>query len=176
MFSEKTCPSATFVHHKIPHDQTRDWTRAAAVGSGQLTAWAMAWPYALLVSDKIFLARMSTYYEVNLVKLILFILVLHTSKLNYRIIVNTIQFDWVCRYLLSLHVLVSWPSSEGMRSACSETTTTTTKIVIYTQKCLYKKLFTIILIKILLMSNIRILNPYGLCPCASIKTECYGII
>jgi hypothetical protein len=21
-FSEKTCPSATFVHHKIPHDQT----------------------------------------------------------------------------------------------------------------------------------------------------------
>jgi hypothetical protein len=22
-FSEKTCPSATFVHHKIPLDQTR---------------------------------------------------------------------------------------------------------------------------------------------------------
>jgi hypothetical protein len=22
-FLEKTCPSATFVHHKIPHDQTR---------------------------------------------------------------------------------------------------------------------------------------------------------
>jgi hypothetical protein len=22
-FSEKTCPSATFVHHKIPHDPTR---------------------------------------------------------------------------------------------------------------------------------------------------------
>jgi hypothetical protein len=22
-FSEITCPSATFVHHKIPHDQTR---------------------------------------------------------------------------------------------------------------------------------------------------------
>jgi hypothetical protein len=22
-FSEKNCPSATFVHHKIPHDQTR---------------------------------------------------------------------------------------------------------------------------------------------------------
>jgi hypothetical protein len=21
-FSEKTCPSATFIHHKIPHDQT----------------------------------------------------------------------------------------------------------------------------------------------------------
>jgi hypothetical protein len=30
--SEKTCPSATFVHHKIPHDQTRVfWTWAAAV-------------------------------------------------------------------------------------------------------------------------------------------------
>jgi hypothetical protein len=43
-FSEKTCPSATFVHHKIPHDQTRVWTRAAAVGSWRLTAWAMARP------------------------------------------------------------------------------------------------------------------------------------
>jgi hypothetical protein len=43
-FSEKTCPSTTFVHQKIPHDQTRVWTRAAAVGSRRLTAWAMAWP------------------------------------------------------------------------------------------------------------------------------------
>jgi hypothetical protein len=43
-FSEKTCPSATFNHHKIPHDQTRVWTRAAAVGSRRLTAWAMARP------------------------------------------------------------------------------------------------------------------------------------
>jgi hypothetical protein len=42
--SEKTCPSATFVHHKIPHDQTRVWTRAAAGGSRRLTAWAMARP------------------------------------------------------------------------------------------------------------------------------------
>jgi hypothetical protein len=41
---EKTCPSATFVHYKIPHDQTRVWTRAAAVGSRRLTAWAMALP------------------------------------------------------------------------------------------------------------------------------------
>jgi hypothetical protein len=31
-FSEKTCLSATFVHHKIPHDQTRVSTRAAAMG------------------------------------------------------------------------------------------------------------------------------------------------
>jgi hypothetical protein len=29
VLSEKTCPSATFVHHKIPHDQTQ----GAAVGS-----------------------------------------------------------------------------------------------------------------------------------------------
>jgi hypothetical protein len=43
-FSEKTCPGATFVQHKIPHDQTRVWTRAAAVGSRRLTAWAMARP------------------------------------------------------------------------------------------------------------------------------------
>jgi hypothetical protein len=43
-FSEKTCPSATFAHHQIPHDQTRVWTRAAAVGSRRLTAWAMTRP------------------------------------------------------------------------------------------------------------------------------------
>jgi hypothetical protein len=43
-FSEKTCPSAIFVHHKIPHDQTRVWIRAAAVGSRRLTAWAMEQP------------------------------------------------------------------------------------------------------------------------------------
>jgi hypothetical protein len=41
---ENTCLSVTFVHHKIPHDQTRVWTRAAAVGSRRLTAWAMARP------------------------------------------------------------------------------------------------------------------------------------
>jgi hypothetical protein len=42
--SEKTCPSATFVHHKIPHDLAGVWTRAAALGSQRLTAWAMARP------------------------------------------------------------------------------------------------------------------------------------
>jgi hypothetical protein len=42
--SEKNCPSATSVHHKIPHDQTQVWTRAAAVESRRLTAWAMARP------------------------------------------------------------------------------------------------------------------------------------
>jgi hypothetical protein len=31
-FSEKTCPSVTFAHHKIPQDQTRVSTPAAAVG------------------------------------------------------------------------------------------------------------------------------------------------
>jgi hypothetical protein len=30
---------------QIPLDQTRDRTRAAAVGSQHLTVWAMAWPY-----------------------------------------------------------------------------------------------------------------------------------
>jgi hypothetical protein len=44
-FSEKTCPSATFVLHKILYDQTSVWTRAAAVGSRRLTAWAMARPF-----------------------------------------------------------------------------------------------------------------------------------
>jgi hypothetical protein len=29
---------------KLPHDQTRAWTWAAAVGSRQLTAWALVWP------------------------------------------------------------------------------------------------------------------------------------
>jgi hypothetical protein len=37
-------PQPHFVHHKIPHDQTRARTRAAAVGSQRLTAWAMARP------------------------------------------------------------------------------------------------------------------------------------
>jgi hypothetical protein len=35
-------PQRQFVHHKIPHDQTWVWTRAATVGSWRLTAWAMA--------------------------------------------------------------------------------------------------------------------------------------
>jgi hypothetical protein len=43
----ENCPRATFVHHKIPHDQTRVWIRAAAVGSRRLTAWAMARPLCL---------------------------------------------------------------------------------------------------------------------------------
>jgi hypothetical protein len=30
------------------HDQTRVWTRAAAVGSRRLTAWAMAPPFIVL--------------------------------------------------------------------------------------------------------------------------------
>jgi hypothetical protein len=38
-FSEKTCPSATFIHHKIPHDETRVWTRSVALGSRRLTSW-----------------------------------------------------------------------------------------------------------------------------------------
>jgi hypothetical protein len=33
-----------YVHHKIPHDRTRVWTRAAAVGSRRLIAWATARP------------------------------------------------------------------------------------------------------------------------------------
>jgi hypothetical protein len=37
-------PSATFVHYKIPHDQTRFWPRAAAVGRRRLTACALARP------------------------------------------------------------------------------------------------------------------------------------
>jgi hypothetical protein len=32
---------------QIPHDQTRARTWAAAVGSQQLTAWAMAWPSSI---------------------------------------------------------------------------------------------------------------------------------
>jgi hypothetical protein len=32
---------------QIPHDLTLDRTRAAAVGSRQLTAWAMAWPSSI---------------------------------------------------------------------------------------------------------------------------------
>jgi hypothetical protein len=39
--------------------------------------------------------------------LILFTLVCHISKLNNRIIVNSVQCDSVCKYLLPLHVSVS---------------------------------------------------------------------
>jgi hypothetical protein len=38
------------------------------------------------------------------VNLTLFILLRHTSKLNYRVIFNTVQCDSICRYLLPLHV------------------------------------------------------------------------
>jgi hypothetical protein len=37
-------PQRHFVHPQIPLDQTRARTRAAAVGSQRLTAWAMARP------------------------------------------------------------------------------------------------------------------------------------
>jgi hypothetical protein len=50
-FSEKPCPSATFVHHKIPHEKTRVWTRTAAVGSRRLTAWTMARPHIPVASE-----------------------------------------------------------------------------------------------------------------------------
>jgi hypothetical protein len=36
VLGENLPPSATFVHHKIPHDQIRVRTRAAAVGSRRL--------------------------------------------------------------------------------------------------------------------------------------------
>jgi hypothetical protein len=42
-YSDKTCPSA-ICPPQIPHDQTRARTRAAAVGSQRLTAWATARP------------------------------------------------------------------------------------------------------------------------------------
>jgi hypothetical protein len=46
VLGEKTCPSATFVHHKIPHDdQIRVWTQTAAVENRRLTAWAMVRPF-----------------------------------------------------------------------------------------------------------------------------------
>jgi hypothetical protein len=43
-YSEKTCPSTPLCPPQIPLDQNRARTRAAAVGSQRLTAWAMAWP------------------------------------------------------------------------------------------------------------------------------------
>jgi hypothetical protein len=43
--------------------------------------------------------------------------------MNYRIIiVNTVQCGSICRYLLPLHISVSWSSSECIKSTCSETT------------------------------------------------------
>jgi hypothetical protein len=42
-YSEKTCPSA-ICSPQIPHDLNWAWTRTAAVGSRQLTTWAMERP------------------------------------------------------------------------------------------------------------------------------------
>jgi hypothetical protein len=42
-----------FCPPQIPLDQTRTWTRAAAVGSQRLTAWAMAWPSLLLIGFEV---------------------------------------------------------------------------------------------------------------------------
>jgi hypothetical protein len=54
-FSEKICPSATFVHHKIPHDQTRIWTRAAAVGSQRLTDhYMLTYPFGIRIRPFLF--------------------------------------------------------------------------------------------------------------------------
>jgi hypothetical protein len=47
------------------------------------------------------------FLELDMKTLILLILVSHTSKLNYGIIVNTVQCDSICRYLLPLLVSVS---------------------------------------------------------------------
>jgi hypothetical protein len=47
-YSEKTCPSVPLCPPQIPHDLTWDRTRAAAVGSQRLTAWAMARPLWIL--------------------------------------------------------------------------------------------------------------------------------
>jgi hypothetical protein len=56
---------------------------------------------------------------------------------HYRIIiVNTIQCDSICIYLLPLYVLVSWPSSEGMRSTCLGNAITW--FVIHTSELLYE--------------------------------------
>jgi hypothetical protein len=48
----------------------------------------------------------------------------NSPQLNYRIIVNTVQCGSIYRYLLPLRVLVSWPSSEGIRLTCSGTAIT----------------------------------------------------
>jgi hypothetical protein len=47
-FSEKTCPSATFVHHKPHMPRSGFEPRTATVGSRRLTAWAMARPSTCL--------------------------------------------------------------------------------------------------------------------------------
>jgi hypothetical protein len=74
-FSEKTCPSATFAHHKIPHDQTRVWTWAAAVGSRRLTAWAMARP-SVPFQGSLFYIRNFSHWSFILLHLIIVIFII----------------------------------------------------------------------------------------------------
>jgi hypothetical protein len=79
-------------------------------------------------------------YTVNIIRAILDVareLVNCEYLLNYRIIVETFQCDSICRYVLPLHVSVSWPSSEVIRSTCLGTTIT--NFLIHTYKVLYIK-------------------------------------
>jgi hypothetical protein len=50
-YSEKTCP-VPLSPPQIPHDMTWAGTRAAAVGSRRLTAWAMARPSSVLTTRR----------------------------------------------------------------------------------------------------------------------------
>jgi hypothetical protein len=47
--------------------------------------------------------------------LMLLLMVRHTSKLNYRTIVNIVQRDSVCRYLFYLYVSVSCDHLQKVR-------------------------------------------------------------
>jgi hypothetical protein len=53
----ETLPRRHFVHHKSQLTRTRDWTRAAAVGSQRLTASAMARPFRGMCLQHLLLLR-----------------------------------------------------------------------------------------------------------------------
>jgi hypothetical protein len=81
-------PQRHFVHNKIPHDQTRARTRAAAVGSQRLTVWAMARP-----QDK---SKLSVMYMCN------------NNNNTYNF--NNIKIYVIVAFLLPVHQRRnSWP-------------------------------------------------------------------
>jgi hypothetical protein len=115
----------------------RPYTNAVEISHSSMTYIAFLlfsckralWGRSSKMCTKVPFSELENFVSERIFGLTLFILVHRASKQNYGTIINTVQCDSICRYLLPLDVLVSWPSSEGIRLTCSETTIT--KFVIH---------------------------------------------
>jgi hypothetical protein len=105
-------PQRHFVHHKIPHDQTRFWTRAAAVGSRRLTSWGMARPPVFQVN--LILSEQAVHKQ------------MFTAEQCRRVYMNIpkrAQWSWECLRAwsrdLRVHPMCLQPKEEIIYSALS---------------------------------------------------------